>query len=100
MTLDRRRHRIDIALDQMISDDVSQLFKPELRAPLTLRLYVEWASEECSRTLKCDRCDDEQTVIVDVVDVAHYRVDVTSDQKAMFAEEWQPHVGWHDLFFY
>jgi hypothetical protein len=73
VTLDRRRHRVDIALDQVVRDDVSELVKPEFgecsqHFTFTLdrsRQYAIKSGDAISR-------DDEKTIIVDVVYVSHF----------------------------
>ncbi len=73
MTLHRRRHRIDVAFDQMICDDVSQLLKPEFgkrSKHFAFAFDRRWQYAVESRDAIGG--DDQQAVVVYGVDVAHF----------------------------
>jgi hypothetical protein len=77
MTLDRGRHRVDIALDQVISDHIFQPLKPEFgesceHFAFTFDRRRQYAVEGGDAI--CD--DNEQAIIVDFVNVTHFTAPV------------------------
>ena len=77
MTLDRGRHRVNVALDQVISDDVFQLLKPELGESCEHFAFTfDRRRQDSVERGDAIRGDDEQAFIIDFVDVAHFTAPV------------------------
>jgi hypothetical protein len=73
VALHRGRHCIDVAFDQMVCDDVFQFLEPKLgKCSEHFAFTFDWRRKNAVESRDAIGNDDEQTVFIDSVNVAHF----------------------------